>query len=612
MKNKTLKKLLALALTAVLSAFLLTACGNSAEESKTSEAQQSSETQSSQAQSSEATQSSEVVAEDAFEHDPVLNELGVEPFVKEDVTITIGLKQNANIENYDTNWYTQLLEQYSGANIEFQLFPAGNEGQEKLQMMVAGGEKLPDIIMIGQNDAQAMLWGEEGYIIPLEDYFEHSSYYAAEGYARVKETSGLDIVEYMRTSDGHVWTFPQYQETLTNPPYARMHIYQPWLDALNLEAPTTTEEFYEVLKAFKTQDPNGNGKADEIPLISAKIGDGYGTAWEHLMNAFQHSTYKKNFLVSTDGKLSVSYTTDGWKEGVKYISKLVQEGLYDSVSFTQEQDAFKTIMNTSGDQLVGAFCYLSASFISADHPSKTGWLLLPQLTGPDGYASVAYSPDLPANKAHISADCEHPEVAFRILDLMCREDVTITSRWGKQGENWDYVTDLKEEDMEALATENNKEGETVEYDWATTTFANYSPYFYEYKNDWNKPGNVHWMNDAVAFRTGEVTGGYNAATRRVDEAYIGNPVNAYTQGDYLADIADLIPKETISKIKYASADDQVEAEMIVTELQSYIYEKMSAWFTGQADVEADWDAYLKELETLGLSRYLELSQKGWK
>ena len=33
-----------------------------------------------------------------------------------------------------------------------------------------------------------------------------------------------------------------------------------------LDMPTNTEELKDVLKAFKTQDPNGNGKADEIPM----------------------------------------------------------------------------------------------------------------------------------------------------------------------------------------------------------------------------------------------------------------------------------------------------------------------------------------------------------
>ena len=45
-----------------------------------------------------------------------------------------------------------------------------------------------------------------------------------------------------------------------------MLIYKPWLDQLGLEMPTTTDEFHEVLRAFKAAgDLNGNGIDDEIP-----------------------------------------------------------------------------------------------------------------------------------------------------------------------------------------------------------------------------------------------------------------------------------------------------------------------------------------------------------
>lgn len=30
--------------------------------------------------------------------------------------------------------------------------------------------------------------------------------------------------------------------------------------------PQTTDDLIKVLEAFKTKDPNGNGKADEIPM----------------------------------------------------------------------------------------------------------------------------------------------------------------------------------------------------------------------------------------------------------------------------------------------------------------------------------------------------------
>ena len=51
--------------------------------------------------------------------------------------------------------------------------------------------------------------------------------------------------------------------------YPKLWFNYDWLEKLGLEEPQTTEELYEVLKAFKTQDPNGNGKANEIPLTGS-------------------------------------------------------------------------------------------------------------------------------------------------------------------------------------------------------------------------------------------------------------------------------------------------------------------------------------------------------
>jgi len=177
------------------------------------------------------------------------------------------------------------------------------------------------------------------------------------------------------------------------------------------------------------------------------------------MNSFTQSSSRMNWLVSEDGQLSVSYAKDEFKEGVKFISKLVEEGLYDPVSFTQNQQTYRTFVKQV-DHVVGVMVEMTLNQV--EQTTKNNWLLLSTLDGPDGTSSVAYKADVPANRAYITADCEHPEVAFRILDLMCREDFTITSRWGKQGENWDYVTNLNEEEIEKQASE--AAGSTVEYD----------------------------------------------------------------------------------------------------------------------------------------------------
>ena len=182
MKKQMLKKLTSLVLAAVMTASLLVGCGNSAQEEK-QESQSVVEESGSTVEAS-TEQSGESIAEDGFEHDPVLNELGADVICKKKVTLTIGLQQNANVEDYETNYYTKKLEEEANVDLEFVLFPAGNEGKEKLRMMIAGDEELPDIIMFGISGAEAMNMGAEGYILPLEDYFQNSSYYAKNGYDR--------------------------------------------------------------------------------------------------------------------------------------------------------------------------------------------------------------------------------------------------------------------------------------------------------------------------------------------------------------------------------------------------------------------------------------------
>ena len=71
--------------------------------------------------------------------------------------------------------------------------------------------------------------------------------------------------------DGHIYSFPWIEElgagkesihSVNDFPWINVE----WLNKLGLKMPTTTEELKQVLIAFKTKDPNGNGKADEIPM----------------------------------------------------------------------------------------------------------------------------------------------------------------------------------------------------------------------------------------------------------------------------------------------------------------------------------------------------------
>ena len=578
------RKFLASVLAASMLMTVLTGCGDT--EVKSSEV--SSEVQT----TSETTASSEAIP--GFEHDPILNEVGVEPISKETVTLTIGIRQNSLVENYDTNKFTLWLEEMANVNLEFMEFPNKEMGEKIRLMAAAGGSDLPDIIIHGFDDATVFELGSNGIILPLEDYYENSSVYYKEGFEKVLNDQGVNLYKFITAADGHIYNIPKYNETLTNPAYARIWVYQPWLDAVGMKAEdiVTTDDFYNMLNAFKTQDPNGNGKADEIPAFSSdptKAGSAGGAFIDAMMGAFLPCTSLKNHLIATDGQLSIAINQEAYKEGIKYLNSLCSNGLYDPVSFTTSADNFKMIMNNEGDQLVGCFVNLSPSFVQKTHGSYGKWTLLEPLTGPDGVCTTPYKPDIPTNGAYITANCEHPELAFRLLDLMGKEDVAISSRWGIEGENWSYTKDL----------------EGAGYDFSKT-FSDYPAYFYQTNNIWNIVQNNHWQNVNPSFRTAEVVGSY----------YAGMVSNS-AEGDYNLELAAKLssyeavkPAEPITSFIYSS-EVQAEANELANAINDYVNEKKAQWITGAADVDAEWENYLKELDKMGLPRYLELTQEAY-
>src|SRR5699024_5514757 len=101
-------------------------------------------------------------------------------------------------------------------------------------------------------------------IVPLNDLIEEYApniKKAMEEYPRFKKMS--------TAPDGKIYGIPQLNDCYHCSYPAKYWINTKWLKDLDMEMPKTTEDFKKVLEAFKTQDPNGNDKADEVPLSGA-------------------------------------------------------------------------------------------------------------------------------------------------------------------------------------------------------------------------------------------------------------------------------------------------------------------------------------------------------
>ena len=203
---------------------------------------------------------------------------------------------------------------------------------------------------------------------------------------------------------------------------------------LGLKMPVTQEEFVDVLRAFKTQDPNGNGQADEIPTggrAEARWMDYlfsmYGIAmWEGFP---QWDIY--------DGELTYAAVTPNMRDALEFISGLYQEGLLDAETLMNDKAGWDGKVNS--DQ-VGVFfqwaeqSYMYATNIYNATGTKADWSILPVISA-DGYEGFyTKKPTMGAQYGVKNMDdAERIEAAMKVLDAYGNKELRDTLDLGPEG-----------------------------------------------------------------------------------------------------------------------------------------------------------------------------------
>ena len=291
------------------------------------------------------------------------------PVVNEPYTLKIFAAQPANVEDLVTNDFTKMYEEKSGVHVEWELVPTSDANDMKL-LSLAGGD-YPDVYSVAMSKADEMKYAGS-VLVPLKDLIDtHSIWFK-------QEMANVNYVKEMVTSfDGDVYCYPvttfdkSHLQTMN-----RFWINTSWLKALNLTAPTTTDEFYTVLKAFKTQDPNGNGKDDEIPLIlSTPYSSGY------FMGAFIYDDGQNRLRILDDGKVDPVFNKAEFREGLRFLNKLYKEGLTDTTAFTLDSNATKELFEKADAETVGGVSGLYQGTVSptSTASARRTWTPCPRL-----------------------------------------------------------------------------------------------------------------------------------------------------------------------------------------------------------------------------------------
>lgn len=230
---------------------------------------------------------------------------------------TLNANVSATLKSYGEVAAYKELEKKTGTKVEFQHPTAGQE-KDQLNLMLASG-KLPDVIEYSwatvNKGADALI--KDKSIIRLNELIEQ---HAPNLTKLLKEHP--EYRKMITTDEGNIYAFPFIRGDDYLLTYGGITLRTDWLEKLNLPMPQTIDDYYNVYKAFKTGDPNGNGKPDEIPLLvnfnSGSNGYYFLYAW-----GISDGFYQEN------GKIKFGAIEPSFKEFVTVMNKWFKEGLID-------------------------------------------------------------------------------------------------------------------------------------------------------------------------------------------------------------------------------------------------------------------------------------------
>ena len=508
-----------------------------------------------------------------------------------DITLRVAVIDKPSIEDWETNDFILWLEEVTNIDFVFELIPTESSA-EKLGLMLNSGD-YPDMFWsTGMTDAMISRFGmDEGMFLPLNDLIdEHANFFKKYVMDAYPATVGI-----MTQLDGNIYSLPDVNDCYHCKYSNKFWINQAWLDNLGLEMPTTLDELYDVLVAFRDQDANGNGDpTDEIPL-AGDYKDGWYTNVENpIMNAFCYYTLDLDTTVTTHqdafgmylegDTITTPFALDEFKQGVEYVHKLVDEGLIYVGSFTQDLAALTQIAE-SGRLGACSGGYILFANLGGDVYRQYNYVL--PLAGPEGYTNaVSYPHDsVGGNSYTISADCEHPVEAFKIGDLLYSYAATMRGYYGVYGEQW---TDA---DPDAVGI-------------------NGEPAMFKLLVPWQE-------SEPQSYCVLQMTSSFRDAAFRLGEP--SDPDVDLYSGEGLETMLYKVTAEykpytkdekVIPNLKFTD-EENAAMSVLKANLSTTIKEGMIAFFNGTKSVETDYDAWLSELEAQGLSQLVEFYQNAY-
>lgn len=494
------------------------------------------------------------------------------PIVDEPITINIACIRGSSMSvPYSEMPVIKDFEEQTGVHIEWNEID-GSAKDEKINLLFSSND-LPDAFYGGGilSDAQVSMFAQTGALVPLNDLIDNY----APGIKAFMD-SREDYKKAVSDKDGKIYGLAALIEEDRN--YASQHLFinKTWLDNLGLPVPTTTEELYTTLKAFKEKDPNGNGKQDEIPFSLSEKFFGLHTLFGSFGLPDRGSSWDTlSHLSIKDGKVIYNAIQPEYKEAIKYFNRLYTEGLLDPEIFTQDKAQLKAKGNDPAVILGMTLAFWPDDVLAKDIQDQ--YIHLMPVKGPNGDQLLARDSTPPAglsrNSFMITSANENPEVTMRLLDVLCEAENSLAALHGERGVAWDYT----DEAAGTYQTWNDKAPDGMTYDQFRHTLAPASAAFY-------------------------------LIPKELADKRVLDPMNADQEARYQEYIPYLQPEDEVMPELYLSSDDQNQISAFGTDIKNYVDQMRAKWIT-EGGIDEEWDTYVEKVNSLGVSDMTDIYQQ---
>lgn len=509
----------------------------------------------------------------------------------EDVTLTIGLPMDANVLDLKNNALTKYLEEKTGYNLEFQVYASGSEIATNITTTTLAGEKLPDILFgISLGTSSIRQFGENDYFVDLSDYFADRDGASKTFWDRLEENLTEyeinEIVNNMTVLEtGAIYAVPSLETSPIDIMDYQVWINQTWLDKLNLKMPTNVDELYNVLVAFKENDCNGNGNTtDEIPLNGAMRGTRGSDVISWLVNQYLYYDGNTFFNVDDNGKIYAPVITDEYREAMKFVNKLIKEGLLTDTALTND-NASMGMVTTPANGV--AKCGIFVGHLTL-HTTKNNMVLeeYVPLVPMEGQTSV-YNPNTNRLDCIITTDCENPDAAFNLLMVMREEETSYRVRYGEYGVNWCEPDEGAVSDLGLPAT-------------------------IKILNDpFGQPNTCMWCSASGTFTVNAEGESAQYAEETTAWEKLRSKLHAESRQNYDAAAVNN-PKNICPTLVYTEAEKEA-TEFMRSEVAGQYTTYVTGFYENRYDPnsDADWNKYVNTLLDAGLNDWVALAQKAY-